>query len=135
MSENFAEIMKNNFFQSSASPLSNLAADAVRHPSICDALFSSVEAIEKGLTRSEFSRRYLHADRNYLSVCRNRQRGISAQRLLLLCQSLRQRSSLWRSIASSDHRVQQHCQARAAAYADLAADVLSLLTHISHRKR
>jgi hypothetical protein len=135
MSKNFAEIMENNFFQSSELPSSHLVVDAVRHPSLCDALFSSVEALEKGLTRSEFSRRYLHADRNYLSVCRNRQRGISARRLLLLCQSLRQRSSLWRSIASSDHRVQQHCQARAAAYADLAADVLSLLTHISHRKR
>jgi hypothetical protein len=135
VSKNFAEILNNNFFQSSESPLMNVVVDAVRYPSLCDALFSSVEAIERGLTRSEFSRRYLHADRNYLSVCRNRKRGISERRIVFLCQSLRQRSLLWRSIASADHRVQQHCQARAAAYADLAADVLSLLTHISHCKR
>ncbi len=134
MSKNFTEITQNNFFPSSEGPSSFFSILPVSVPSLCEALFRSVEAIEKGLTRSEFSRHYLHADRNYLSVCKNRKREISAKRLILLRQSLRQRGLIWRSIESADHRVQQHCEAKAAAYAELAAYVLLLLTQIGSRK-
>jgi len=134
MSENFTEITENYFFPFSELTSTCFSVHSTRYPSLSEALFGSVEAIEKGLTRSEFSRRYLRADRNYLSVCRNREREISAHRLILLCQSLRQRGSLWRSIDSADRRVQQHCQAKAAAYAELAAYVLSLLTQMGSRK-
>ena len=135
MSENFTEITENYFFPFSESTSSCFSVHSTRHPSLSEALFSSAEAIEKGLTRSEFSRRYLRADRNYLSVCRHRRTDLSARLVLRLYSNLRQRSDTWAAIHSVDTRVRERCNEKSLAYrklAELALGALSQLGAATH---
>ena len=135
MKNNFGEITGNIFFSPSESSSVGFCRQPRSHPLVIEQLHDLVASVEHGISGSEFCRRYLGTDRNYLSVCRHRRTDLSARLVLRLYRNLRQRSDTWAAIHSVDPRVRERCNEKSLAYrklAELALGALSQLGAATH---
>ena len=135
MSNIFGEIRRNFFFSPSESSSLGFRRQPRSRPLVIEQLHDLVASVEHGISGSEFCRRYLGTDRNYLSVCRHRRTDLSARLVLRLCRNLRQRSDTWAAIKSVDPRVRARCRAKSLTYrklAELALGALSQLGAATH---
>ena len=135
MNNIFSEIRRNFFFSPSESSSVGFRRQPRSHPLVIEQLHDLVASVEHGISGSEFCRRYLGTDRNYLSVCRHRRTDLSARLVLRLHRNLRQRSDTWAAIYSVDPRVRARCNAKSLAYrklAELALGALSQLGAATH---
>jgi len=135
MSNIFGEIRRNFFFSPSESSSVGFCCQPTSHPLVIEQLHDLVASVEHGISGSEFCRRYLGTDRNYLSVCRHRRTDLSARLVLRLYRNLRQRSATWAAIHSVDPRVRERCSEKSLAYrklAELALGALSQLGAATH---
>ena len=126
MNNIFGEIRRNFFFSPSESSSVGFCRQPTSHPLVIEQLHDLVASVEHGISGSEFCRRYLGTDRNYLSVCRHRRTDLSARLVLRLYRNLRQRSDTWAAIHSVDPRVRARCAVKVAEYQKLAAQALLL---------
>jgi hypothetical protein len=126
MSNIFGEIRRNFFFSPSESSSVGFCRQPTSHPLVIEQLHDLVASVEHGISGSEFCRRYLGTDRNYLSVCRHRRTDLSARLVLRLYRNLRQRSDTWAAIHSVDPRVRARCEVKVGEYQKLAAQALYL---------
>ena len=135
MSNIFGEIRRNFFFSPSESSSVGFRRQPRSHPLVIEQLHDLVASVEHGISGSEFYRRYLGTDRNYLSVCRHRRTDLSARLVLRLHRNLRRRSDAWAAIHSVDPRVRARCSEKSLAYrklAELALGALSQLGAATH---
>ena len=135
MSNIFDEITRNFFFAPSESDSVGFRRQPASRPLVIEQLHDLVASAEHGISGSEFCRRYLGADRNYLSVCRHRRTDLSVRLVLRLYRNLRQRSDTWAAIKSVDPRVRARCSAKSLTYrklAELALGALSQLGAATH---
>lgn len=126
MNNIFSEIRRNFFFSPSESSSVGFCRQPTSHPLVIEQLHDLVASVEHGISGSEFCRRYLDTDRNYLSVCRHRRTDLSARLVLRLYRNLRQRSDTWAAIHSVDPRVRARCEVKVGEYQKLAAQALYL---------
>ena len=126
MKNNFGEITRNIFLSPSERDSLGFCRQPTSHPLVIEQLHDLVASAEHGISGSEFCRRYLGTDRNYLSVCRHRRTDLSARLVLRLCRNLRQRSDTWAAIKSVDPRVRARCEVKVGEYQKLAAQALYL---------
>jgi hypothetical protein len=135
MSNIFGEITRNFFFSPSESDSVGFRRQPASRPLVIEQLHDLVASAEHGISGSEFCRRYLGTDRNYLSVCRHRRTDLSARLVLRLSRNLLQRSDTWAAIKSVDPRVRARCSAKSLTYrklAELALGALSQLGAATH---
>lgn len=130
MNNIFGEIRRNFFFSPSESSSVGFCRQPTSHPLVIEQLHDLVASVEHGISGSEFCRRYLGTDRNYLSVCRHRRTDLSARLVLRLYRNLRQRSDTWAAIHSVDPRVRARCSEKSLAYRKLAELALGALSQL-----